>query len=223
MALPDAAANHLLVACKRHCCVCWRRCGFRIELHHIISKAEGGADDIENAIPVCFDCHAEIESTGPRGRRFKAQELREHKQKWLELAAANPGALIAAAQQHAETGPLEGLLAELEYNLAISTLPSREGFPPFAVRQFDRAIATNALATLPENTRRQVQNLYGFMNRFNYHLQEMTTADRSGGAGSAWAGIQDKALRLRDGLVNNIRVATSLVGSVLGRDDEAPT
>jgi hypothetical protein len=221
MAFSESAAHQLLVACKRHCCVCWRRCGFRIELHHIVPLADGGPDDIENAIPVCFDCHAEIESTGPRGRRFRAEELREHKRRWIDLVANSPSALIAAAQQQAETGPLEALLAELEYNLVAATLPSREGFPPFAVRQFDRTIATNAIAALPENTRRKLLNLYGFMNRLNYHLQEMIAVDRSGGHGSAYASVKDVAGRLRDGLVPSIREVIPLLATALGRSEES--
>ena len=46
-------------AVRATCCVCWRRCGFRIELHHIQPRSENGSDDIENAIPVCFDCHGQ--------------------------------------------------------------------------------------------------------------------------------------------------------------------
>ena len=88
MSFPANAAAKLLADCKRHCCVCWRRCGFRIELHHIKPRSEGGSDDISNAIPVCFDCHAEIESTGPRGRRFTPGELKEHKRRWLQSATA---------------------------------------------------------------------------------------------------------------------------------------
>jgi hypothetical protein len=104
MAFPATDVVALLASCKRHCCVCWRRCGFRIELHHIRPLAEGVPDEISNAIPVCFDCHAEIESVG---RKVVYREAAvEHKRKWLEIVASNPAALIEAAQRDATTGPL---------------------------------------------------------------------------------------------------------------------
>jgi 5-methylcytosine-specific restriction endonuclease McrA len=31
-----------------------------METDHIIPKEDGGSDDIDNAIPVCLECHAEI-------------------------------------------------------------------------------------------------------------------------------------------------------------------
>ncbi len=40
--------------------ICHRYCGVKIELDHIKPRADGGEDDIDNAIAVCFECHAEI-------------------------------------------------------------------------------------------------------------------------------------------------------------------
>jgi hypothetical protein len=54
--------SSLLAKCHRQCCVCHRFCGVKIELDHIDPQADGGSDDIDNAIPVCFDRHAEIHS-----------------------------------------------------------------------------------------------------------------------------------------------------------------
>lgn len=70
-------AERVLIRCRRHCCVCGKFCGTRVELHHI----EGHDDNSENnAIPVCFDCHAEImhyNAAHPRGRKYQASELRK--------------------------------------------------------------------------------------------------------------------------------------------------
>ena len=49
-----------LVSCGRKCCVCHKFCGNNMEIHHIKAKADGGEDSFENAIPLCFDCHAEV-------------------------------------------------------------------------------------------------------------------------------------------------------------------
>ena len=32
-----------------------------METDHIVQAADGGLDTIDNAIPVCFECHAEIQ------------------------------------------------------------------------------------------------------------------------------------------------------------------
>lgn len=41
---------------------CCARCGgtFRIEKHHIISRAQGESDDPANLIQLCAVCHGEI-------------------------------------------------------------------------------------------------------------------------------------------------------------------
>lgn len=56
---PDVAEQALLDS-SRHCCLCHRFCGVKIELHHIVQRAEDGADTYDNCIPLCFDCHAEV-------------------------------------------------------------------------------------------------------------------------------------------------------------------
>jgi hypothetical protein len=69
---PEKAATDLIVRCHRRCCICHRFCGVKLELDHMTPAGEGGSDEIENAIPVCFECHAEIHSYNdkhPRGRR----------------------------------------------------------------------------------------------------------------------------------------------------------
>lgn len=116
MPFPEAKVAQLLADCKRHCCVCLRWCGSRMHLHHIHPRADGGADAIENAIPVCLDCHAEIESRSNMGRRFSQAELHEHKRRWLEICLERPEVIIQAGRRAADTGPIEALLSELRYN-----------------------------------------------------------------------------------------------------------
>jgi hypothetical protein len=72
--------DSVLMKCRRHCCVCFKQCGTKIEIHHI-----NGNDDNseENAVPVCFDCHAEImsyNSNHPKGRKFTPTELKKLKE-----------------------------------------------------------------------------------------------------------------------------------------------
>lgn len=76
------------------------------------------------------------------GRSFTSDELRQHRDNWFATVRDRPEVLIRAARSQSETGPLEALLAELDFNrLAVSGNPN-EGFPPLAVNQFERAIAT---------------------------------------------------------------------------------
>lgn len=67
----------ILIKCRRHCAVCDRWCGPNIEIHHIESHEDNSED---NAIPVCFDCHAMIghyNSQHPKGKKYTPTELRE--------------------------------------------------------------------------------------------------------------------------------------------------
>ena len=60
MGFPERVATEALVLCGRSCCICHKFCGTKIELHHIKQKAYGGDDTLDNCIPVCFDCHADM-------------------------------------------------------------------------------------------------------------------------------------------------------------------
>jgi hypothetical protein len=161
MPFPEAEVAQLLADCKRHCCVCFRWCGSRMHLHHIHPRADGGSDAIENAIPVCLDCHAEIESRSNMGRRFSRAELHEHKHRWLEICRERPEVIIQAGRRAADTGPLEALLSELRYNsVLLSGEDHRTDYATPSAAQFERAVAANALAALPRETESSVFLVY---------------------------------------------------------------
>lgn len=82
MAFPDEVRTKVLLWCDRHCCLCKKPCGVNIEVHHIIPSGENGGDDIENAIPLCFDCHSWVQHYNrehPRGTKYKVEELRRRR------------------------------------------------------------------------------------------------------------------------------------------------
>lgn len=117
MAFPPSVAEELLVRCHRHCCLCHKPAGNKIEIHHIVPKSEGGDDSAENGIPLCFDCHAEVQSYNakhPRGRRFTASELRKHREQWFAIASTpdwrRPG---LATARHEPTESVRALLERL--------------------------------------------------------------------------------------------------------------
>lgn len=95
MAWPKEVKDEVLVRCGRHCCICHKFCGLKIELHHIILNSEGGEESLENCIPLCFDCHADQKSYDhkhPKGSKYSREELKGHRENWYKLVSQNLGA-----------------------------------------------------------------------------------------------------------------------------------
>lgn len=86
-------SERALVDCGRCCCLCHKFCGFKIELHHIIQKADGGEDSYENCIPLCFNCHADVKAYNPRhpkGKKYTESELKRHRDVWYKRRSETP-------------------------------------------------------------------------------------------------------------------------------------
>lgn len=67
----------MLLWSGRHCCICRKDCGDKIELAHIDPK---GGNNIENGIPVCHDHHIEIgryNDNHPLGNKYQTKELKK--------------------------------------------------------------------------------------------------------------------------------------------------
>jgi hypothetical protein len=83
-----------LVASGRHCCICHKFCGIKIEAHHIVLQSEGGQDTSDNCIMLCFDCHADMKSydhNHPKGTKYTHSELKRHRDNWYEKVKNNLG------------------------------------------------------------------------------------------------------------------------------------
>lgn len=92
MAFSKKIKEQILVDTARHCCVCHKSKGLKIEVHHIIPQEKGGKDSYENAISLCFDCHADAGhyyAKHPKGIKLSPTELRLHKEKWIEIVRDN--------------------------------------------------------------------------------------------------------------------------------------
>jgi hypothetical protein len=141
-----------------------------MEIDHIDQAADDGGNERENAIPVCFDCHAEIHSYNPRhpkGRKFTPAELRGHRDQWLELCRTRPEILVAAPRDM-DVGPLQALLNELEFNAVVSSkVTQQERGCLFKDQQFDRAIRQGAVWVLDEAIKRAVLDAYAAIGRAN--------------------------------------------------------
>jgi HNH endonuclease len=96
MPFSTAVREEALVAAGRCCCICRTFGGRNIEVHHIVPEASGGENTIDNAIPLCFQCHAEAghyNPRHPRGTKYAPSELRRHRDSWYEAVAASAAAL----------------------------------------------------------------------------------------------------------------------------------
>jgi hypothetical protein len=196
MAFIRDEVSELLSQCHRRCCICHRFCGVKIETDHITPVESGGSDDIENAIPVCFECHAEIHSYNdkhPRGRKFHPQELRSHKDQWLKICSERPELLIAPTR-HADVGPLQALIDELDFNAAVAAHQEAQSLGcKFHEEQFRRAIHEGSVSLLLDNIREQLLEAYRAMGSANAALDGMNMHPHYG---SAWNEASNQAQRL---------------------------
>ena len=90
MPFSQSVKARVLVAAARHCCVCHRYKGINIEVHHIEQESESEDNSFENAIGLCFDCHADAGHYNPghpRGTKLSASELRRARNRWFEIVA----------------------------------------------------------------------------------------------------------------------------------------
>lgn len=168
------AVSKLLAECHRRCCICHSFCGVKIETDHIVPSGEGGGDEIGNAIPLCFECHAEVHSYNnnhPRGRKYLPEELRLHKEQWLKICADTPAELLRSKNAH-DVGPIQALIDELEYNrLALIEIAKSDHGGRLELAQFRRAIQAGAVSILSESVRDSVNAAYAAIGRVAQHLE----------------------------------------------------
>ncbi len=190
MAFKDSEVADLLAKCHRRCCVCHRFCGIKMELHHAEHRADGGGDEIKNAIPLCFECHAEVNhynDAHPRGRKFTIEELLAHKAQWLAICDKHPESLIAAPRD-ADVGPLEGMLLELEYNNAV--ISSVVHGPSWRDKigstlhddEYRRSVAQGSLLLLDDRLRPAINAAYSEIGRINSFIQMYVSTRPEGNA-----------------------------------------
>ena len=175
----------LLVACHRRCSICHRFCGAKMELDHIIPKAEKGSNRIENAIPVCLECHAEIHmynNKHPRGRKYSPNELRLHKLQWIQLCKNHPKMLVDNPRiDHSE--PLLALISELEFNKEVANkISSNEIGCFFENAQFIRNIEEGTILMLDEDIKKKIFLTYYYINKSNSMLNNLVILPPQGNA-----------------------------------------
>lgn len=138
MGFPPNVKEDALVSCGRHCCICHKFCGTKIETHHIETKGDGGDDIFENAIPLCFDCHADMKSYDhkhPKGTKYTSKELIRHRDIWYEKVKNNIGLANKAEIVETDKKVYEVLVNILSWDGTISFLRSY----PFGGSSFARS------------------------------------------------------------------------------------
>jgi hypothetical protein len=89
MPFPETIRIEALLACQRHCCLCHERKHTRLQCHHIVQAADGGADSFDNCIPLCPDCHSEVRAFNPRhpvgATPYRSAELVRRRDDWYAI------------------------------------------------------------------------------------------------------------------------------------------
>ena len=182
--------DDLLVRCHRRCCICHRFCGVKIETDHIVPASEGGPSNIDNAIVVCFECHAEIHSYNdqhPRGRKFRTEELRKHKEQWLSICSERPEVLLQVSWD-SDVGPLQALIDELEFNrIVANSSGANDHGCAFLDDQFRRAIREGSVATMAEDLKKVILEAYVAIGRANRDVAAVVSGSKE------WAEASNKA------------------------------
>jgi hypothetical protein len=146
-----------------------------MELDHIVPRTEDGPDTIDNAIPVCFECHAEIHAYNdqhPRGRKYRPEELKKHKEQWIEVCQSS-AAFLASVPPRTDVGPFQALIDELEFNRAVAAsadnLPA-EATALFEVGMFDRCVSEGILSLLEPKLKQTLIEVYVLLKRLNTQI-----------------------------------------------------
>jgi len=180
MPFPESVRVELFVACNRRCCVCHRFCDVKMEIDHIVQKKDDGEDILDNAIAVCFDCHAEIHHYNPnhpKGSRFTPPELKMHRDQWLDFCRNNTTALAEKSPSN-EGGSLERLLSELRHNLHVVKM--KRPSIVFEIDQFSRAISDGVFVWLKEENATAISKAYSLIGEFNNRSKGLMSVGHTG-------------------------------------------
>ncbi|MBX2979337.1 MAG: HNH endonuclease [Flavobacteriales bacterium] len=88
---PRSVREKALVLSARHCCSCHKHGAVNVEVHHLVPPREGGSQDLDNAIVLCGECHAQAGHYNvkhPRGSKYSVTELRLARDTWYDIVAS---------------------------------------------------------------------------------------------------------------------------------------
>jgi hypothetical protein len=103
--------------------------------------------------------------------------LRGHRDQWLLICSEHPEIFRSGSMARAEVGPLQSLIDELEFNEAVSAVPSgQDQFCPFKERQFLEAMRTGSIAMLQDGLKQSINVAYVRMGQANQLLDALVNA-----------------------------------------------
>ena len=93
MSFPPKVREEALVRSRRCCCICHEFAGVFTNVHHIRPSADGGTNELANAIVLCLRCHGEVGHYNPKhpiGNKYTEAELVRHRDEWWKWCAEHP-------------------------------------------------------------------------------------------------------------------------------------
>jgi len=139
MPFPKEVREEALVASGRHCCLCHHFCGIKIEVHHITPEGKNGADTFDNAIPLCFNCHADMltyDPSHPKGTKYSENELRRHRDSWYAKIKNGLGVVSRSETIATDTQIYQLITKILQWDECVDYVRSHQ----FAHEPFDRQL-----------------------------------------------------------------------------------
>lgn len=144
MGFPQNVKEEALVLCARHCCLCHLPKGLKMEVHHIKQHSEGGTDTLDNAIPLCFECHADMRSYDhdhPKGLKYSRTELIRRRDDWYATVKHRGISPANQTVSNTDKAVLEHLLKLLPWNGSIQFIRNNNfagfSFDLDRIRDFD--------------------------------------------------------------------------------------
>jgi hypothetical protein len=120
---------------KRKAAFCCCRCHqLNVQVHHIIPESEGGSDEIENAAPLCANCHTWF-GDNPKFRK-EITQMRDWWYEQMEKQYPKEGTLSELNKIHAEVQAVRQGLSEID--------ELKEMLKEFAARAIDNITPTTA-------------------------------------------------------------------------------
>jgi len=136
-------------------------------VHHIVPEADGGSNDIENAISLCARCHTEASHynpSQPKGSKFRPDELRRFRDELWQLADEHQIGLLASGNVGVMPSTIQSSVINLEAKHRLSVFNSTTR--PIAgvqvsVTVCEGSLHANELEFMPDDTTELVSILDG--------------------------------------------------------------
>jgi hypothetical protein len=123
--IPPERIDSMMVKCGRRCCICRRFRPTKLQVHHIIERNQGGTDDEDNLIVICFSCHTDVHTKVLFARRFSVDELKGHRDAVATMVAE--GRLPAS-----DSDDTDDVIAQVVRQMRAVTRPTIELLPEAA-------------------------------------------------------------------------------------------